>query len=101
MNLNDNFLEDELGFIEDDDVFFNIGRGRRPNVLQRYAERFDPLELSGREFYTRFRFSKDSVENLLVPLLYPDGVRADDNRGLPFTLTQVLHLFKFSLGIYP
>ena len=41
----------------------------------------------------------DSVENLLVPLLYPDGVRADDNRGLPFTLTQVLHLIKFSLGI--
>ena len=47
MNLNNNFLEDELGFIEDEDVFFNIRRGRRPNVLQRYAERYDLLELSG------------------------------------------------------
>lgn len=55
-----------------------------------FNERFDPLELSDREFYTRYRFCKNSVENRLVPLLYPDGIRAENNQGQPFSPIQVI-----------
>ena len=93
MNFDDNFLDDNLGFISDDDIDINFGRPRRPNVLQRYNERFDPLELAGREFYTRFRFSKDSIENHLVPLLYPDGVRAENNKSIYTSITIYLSIY--------
>ena len=91
MNIMDNFLEDEIGFIEDKEDFFNIGGDKRPDVLRRYHDRYNHMELSIREYYTRFHFSKDSNENRLVPLLYPDGERAEDNSGLPFTSTQVFY----------
>ena len=46
MNTMDNFLDDEIGFIEDKEDFFNIGGGRRPDVLRRYHDQCDPMELS-------------------------------------------------------
>ncbi len=70
MNMFEVFEEQE--FMEDFDILEDF----RPQ-----DERFDPFYLTKNEFYTRFRFSKESVEDHILPLLYPDGVRAENNRG--------------------
>ena len=72
----------DLQFLQDNRPF-------RPNMRRRVEQRFDPFDLSPREFYERYRFSKESVQDRLIPLLYPDGVRALDDRGHPFTPQQV------------
>ena len=79
MNMFEVFEEKE--FMEDFDILEDF---RPQDRLRRLNERFDPFDLTENEFYTRFRFSKESVEDHLVPLLYPDGVRAENNRGHPF-----------------
>ena len=79
MNMFEVFEEQE--FMEDFDILEDF----RPQ-----DERFDPFYLTKNEFYTRFRFSKESVEGHIVPLLYPDGVRAENNRGHPFEPEQVV-----------
>ena len=66
------------------------------NVLEMVENREDPLTLSDREFYTRYRFCKHSVEHRLVPLLYPDGIRAENNQGHPFTPIQVTIFYSFN-----
>ena len=60
------------------------------NALLEY--RFDPFRLSDFCFYQHFRFCKESVRQL-VDLLYPDGENVN-NRGLPYTPTQVVFNFK-------
>ena len=62
--------------------FLQVNRSFRPNMRRRVEQRFD---LSPRELYERYRFSKESVEDTLIPLLYPDGERALDDQGHPFT----------------
>ncbi len=82
----------DLQFLQDNRPF-------RPNMRRRVLRRFDPFDLSPREFYERYRFSKESVEERLIPLLYPDGERAVDGRGHPFTAEQVF-FFINSLVLY-
>ena len=88
--MNNNYfyeIFEEQEFLEDFDILENFQPVDR---LRQVNARFDPLDLSEKEFYTRFRFSKQSVEDRLVPLLYPDGVRAENNRGHPFEPEQVV-----------
>ena len=42
--------------------FLQVNRPLRPNMRRRVKQRFDPFDLSPKEFYERFRFSKESVE---------------------------------------
>ncbi len=43
----------DLQFLQDNRPF-------RPNMRRRVEQRFDPFHLSPREFYERYRFSKES-----------------------------------------
>ena len=52
----------DLQFLQDNRPF-------RPNMRKRVQQRFDPFDLSPREFYVRYRFSKESVQDRLIPLL--------------------------------
>ena len=82
-------------FNVDNDIDVMFG-DNRPDMLARVETRFDPLEIPEVEFKQRFRFSKESIEERLVPLLYPNGMRAQNGRGFPFTPTQVNKDFKRS-----
>ena len=84
----DDYFHDIDGFA-DDEVEGFVG-ANRPAMRERVGMRFNPLELPDIEFKKRYRFSKNSVENHLVPLLYPTGRRAEDGRGFPFTPVQVV-----------
>ena len=44
---------------------------KRPNVLQNYNDRFDPLQIKENEFKSGYRFSKENVKEKLFPLLNP------------------------------
>ena len=87
MDFDEDYLEDLD--IEADYEIHQLARPRRPNVLERYERRQNPLDLSFNEFYQRFQFTKNSVRDRLVPLLYPLGVRNHNRRGLPFNAVQV------------
>ena len=57
--------------------------------LFKFTYRLDTYEPILNRVNFRYRFSKHTVEDKLIPLLYPNG-RSKDNRGLPFTEAQVV-----------
>ena len=61
--------------------------------LYRFKRRLDPFDTTDKEFWARYRFTKDSVRRLAA-LVFPNPVIND--RGKPFTREQVtclaLHL---------
>ncbi|KAB0804481.1 hypothetical protein PPYR_01451 [Photinus pyralis] len=63
-------------------IFGICGACRRQEVIIRDMQ--NPLErYTNTELLQRFRFSRQTIEMVLLPLIYPNGNAPDDMRGLP------------------
>lgn len=82
-------MEEEL--FEDEE---EAAIGRAPKRYIRDAQ--NPLEFhSEEEFRQRFRFSKDTVQNYILPRI-EEPLRKDSNRGLPIApMFQLLLALRF------
>ncbi|XP_045505811.1 putative nuclease HARBI1 isoform X2 [Colias croceus] len=92
-------MSDLIDFID----FVDYARRNREVGPRRYLrDNSDPFKkYSVQEFHARYRFTPDSVKNVILPLLAPD-LRKPTKRGLPFApeIMLLLTLRYFATGSF-